>query len=455
VTETTIWPPSVVQPRFLTGRVNSSTSAESIPGVGRAVMLHQLASIMRLELWRGNTLLPTPRMLTQIDPSRPGMTWFVQQNVRDWLLEGNALGLITVRSDVTGWPLAVRWAPAWRWNIISDPFGGVDTYYLDGRKILNNDDVVHVRRGADPLNPARGVGIVEQYVRSLNVSTMQLDAESEALAHGGVPSVAVIAPQSDISDDDVKEAGDAWDQMFSGPGRRPGIFPKGTTVTPLSWSPTDAQMIEARKMNTIDIANMTGIDPYWFGSTGSSHQYKSPGPMWLTLLKTPLEAMLQLFEDAWSAALVPNGQTIRFRRRDLTSDDLETSIRTMAEAKKSGLYDHDEARDYLGMGPGGRPELGLGDTGSGVTLRDQLDMLGVAARAGVDPNEASELVGLDKLADKFIGYPASVLPYDRNPVKDPTAQPPVVDPSLAPAVEDPEAPADPSTDPTVDPTPIP
>jgi len=320
-------------------------------------MLHQLVSIMRLELWRGNQLLDTPQVLSRPDPTRPGSTWFVQQEVRDWFLEGNACSLVTVR-DSTNWPAAHRWAPAWRWNYISDPFGGVDKYYLDGREV-NPDDVIHVRRGSDPTNPARGVGIVEQYLRTLNVSTMQLDSEAGALATGGVPSVAVIAPQADVDEDDLKLAGQSWAAMFGGPARVPGLFPKGTEIKPLSWSPTDSQMIEARKANGVDVANLSGIDPYWFGVSGSSHQYKSPGPMWLTLLRTPLEAMLQLFEDAWSDALTPRGQRVRFRRRDLTVDDLETNIRTMAQAKSSGLYDHAEARDYLGMPPGGNPDLGL------------------------------------------------------------------------------------------------
>lgn len=357
----TLWP-SIMSPRILSGRVVSTWAAESIPGLGRALALHQLASIMRLELWRGDSLLETPRILTQPDPARPGATWHVQQHVRDWLFEGNACAKITARySDAT--PAAWRWAPAWRWGILPDGMSGAEGYTLDGIPVPSYD-VIHVQRGADPLNPARGVGIVEQYLRTLNVSTLQLDSESESLQSGGVPSVAIITPQADPSQADADAAGVAWDAAFAGPGRRPGIFPKGTEVKPLSWSATDAQMIEARNMNVTDIANLTGLDKYWLNVDAGSHNYKSPGPMWLTLLKTPLEAMLQLFEDAWSDKLTPNGQRIRFRRTDLTSDDLETSIRTMAAAKAAGLYSHPEARKYLGMDPtGGDPKLGT-STGS-------------------------------------------------------------------------------------------
>ena len=371
---TTLWPPT--QPRYLSGRVVSSWAAEGIPSLGRAIALHQLASIMRLELWRGETLLETPRTLTQPDPARPGATWLVQQCVRDWLLEGNAIAKVTAR-DWYGAPSAWRWAPAYRWGIVDDGFSGAESYTLNGITVPN-DDVIHVQRGADPLMPGRGVGIVEQYVRTLNVSTMQLDSEAEALSGGGVPSVAIITPQTDPSQKDADAAGLAWDTAFGGPARKPGIFPSGTVVTPLSWSPTDAQMIEARNMNATDIANLTGLDKYWLNVDSGSHNYKSPGPMWLTLLKTPLEAMLQLFEDSWSAALTPRGQRVRFRRQDLTSDDLETNVRTMAQGKASGLYSHEEARDYLGMDPsGGNPTLGL--TAAPAAATPAADMGGTAA----------------------------------------------------------------------------
>lgn len=358
MTVTQLWPPTIPS-TFVRGRVTSTWAAEGIPSVGRAVMLHQLAAIMALELWRGSTLLPTPRILTQPDPQRPGATWLVQQCVRDWLLEGNALCKITAR-DSEGQPAAWRWAPASRWSIEDDGLSGVESYKLNGHPVPWHD-VIHVQRGADPDYPARGIGIVEQYVRTLNVSTMQLDSEAENLKTGGVPSVAVITPQADPTQDDADKAGAAWERAFQGPGRRPGIFPKDTQVIPLSWSATDAQMIEARNMNTADVANLTGLDKYWLNVDAGSHNYKSPGPMWLTLLKTPLEGMLQLFEDALSDRLTPRGQRIRFRRSDLTSDDLETSIRTMAAAKLAGLYSHEEARTYLGLDPaGGDPKLGAG-----------------------------------------------------------------------------------------------
>ena len=104
-------------------------------------------------------------------------------------------------------------------------------------------------------------------------------------------------------------------------------------------------------MTLTDIANLTGMDPYFLGAPGSSHTYRSPGPLWLMLLRMTLESPARLFEDAWSQAWLPRGQRVVFDRLALTRDDLQTSIATIAAARKARLMTYGEGRVYLGLDP--------------------------------------------------------------------------------------------------------
>lgn len=104
-------------------------------------------------------------------------------------------------------------------------------------------------------------------------------------------------------------------------------------------------------MTLTDVANLTGIDPYWLGAPGSSHTYRSPGPLWLQLLRMTLESPASLFEDAWSQAWFPRGSRMRFDRLALTRDTLSESIATVAAARKAGLMTYEEGRVYLGWDP--------------------------------------------------------------------------------------------------------
>lgn len=341
--------PNAVDPATLSVQVWDDVTASSIPSVAKALQIYQLVGLMDLDAYRGVKPLARPRLLEQPDLTSPGSTWFTQQNVRDWLLSGNACHLVTSR-DAQGYPASVRWRPAHQWGVGLTTDGDVEAYYLNGKRVPN-DDVIHVRRSHLPGAHGVGIGIVEQHIRALDRSGLEEESERQSLRGGSVPSVVVIAATKEL---DPKQAGavaDAWVEKLGGPGRRPAIMPNGTQVVPLTWSASDQQMIEARKMTLTDVANLTGMDGFWLGAPGSSHTYKSPGPLWLSLLRMTLEPMLRLFEDAWSQAWVPRGQRVVFNRLQLTRDDLETSIRTMAAARTANLATYQEARVYLGWDP--------------------------------------------------------------------------------------------------------
>lgn len=351
MTLTQIWPP-VVDPATLSRQVWDADTARSLPGVGRALQLYGgLISQCALDKYRGDEpIKPRPRLLQLPDVHLKARSTFARVHVEDYLLHGNALHMVTMRY-VSGEVAGVRWFPAWMWQA-TDPAstadGGVD-YYLNGQKVPRGD-VVHVQRGAAGGAPWRGVGVVEEHLKTLNRAGLEEAAEAKSLSGGGVPSVAVIAPQSTIDEDDAEEAKDKWEEKFHGPGRRPAILPNGTQVIPLSWSPVDAQMIEARKMSLIDMANAFNLDPYWLGGPASSMTYRSPGPMFLTLLRTSLEPVMTDLELVWSSLwLPPTGQSVRFDRLALTRDDFTTEVQTGIQGVGGGLFSTEEWRVRQGM----------------------------------------------------------------------------------------------------------
>jgi HK97 family phage portal protein len=270
--------------------------------------------------------------------------------VEDYLLHGNAVHLITMRT-ADGAARGTRWFPAHQWHV-SDPSstadGGVD-YYLNGRKVPR-EDVVHVQRGAAEGAPWRGVGIVEEHLKTLNRAGLQEAAESQNLSGGGVPSVAVIAPQTEISQTEIEDAKAAWEEKFAGPGRRPAILPNGTQVIPLGWSPEDAELTEARKLTLTDLANVFNLDPYWLGGQSSSYTYKSPGPMFLALLRISLEPVMADLESVWTLQWIPPaGRSVRFDRLALTRDDFATEVQIGAAAVAAGLMTKEEWRVRWGL----------------------------------------------------------------------------------------------------------
>jgi HK97 family phage portal protein len=343
-----LYPPPL-DVRTLQRQVWNTETARRIPGVGRALdLLAGLSSQMSLDAIRGIVPLPRPRLLEQPDLDLARST-FVRLNIEDYLLEGNAAGLVTARFE-DGWPATTKWYPAHDWHAMIDPQTGRRRYWLRGREV-NRDDVVHVQNGADPLNPARGVGVVERYVRSLDRVALQEERERTDLSDGQVPSVAVTAPQGDYSEEELDEAADKWAEKFGGPVRRPAFLPYGTEVTPLSWSPNDAEAQAARKASLVDVANMFNLDGYWLGAPASSHTYRTPGPLFLVLLRTTLNPILAPFEDTWTLQWLPRGQRVTFAREEILEDDMATTISTLTKATGGPIMTPNEGRTRIRLAP--------------------------------------------------------------------------------------------------------
>jgi hypothetical protein len=224
---------------------------------------------------------------------------------------------------------------------------GYPDYYLNGQPV-RRENVVHVQWGYAPGAPWRGWGLVERYLNSLDRIGLQEAAERSGLRNGSVPSIAVIAPQKDLTQTEADEAAEMWERRFGGSSRRPGIFPAGTEIKPLSFSPEDQQATLARQMSLTDVANMLNLDSYWLGAPQSSHTYRSPGPMFLTLQRTSLEPVMVDLESVWGNRWFPNQRDMRLDRNQLTRDDFATSLATLGKAVADRLMSVEEARLYMG-----------------------------------------------------------------------------------------------------------
>lgn len=327
-----LWPS--IDPSTLTRQVWDTQTARRIPGVGRALdLICGLMSQMPLDQYAGIMPMDRPRLLEQPDLDLDLAT-FTAVQVEDWLLQGNAAHLVTARfrgGPFMGWPAAVKWYPAHAWNVAQDAESGKKRMWLYGREV-SLDQVVHVQNGADPMMPCRGQGVVERYLNDLDRIALQSERERVDTKDGQVPSVAVIVPQKDPQSGDLDEAAKRWADKFDGPGRKPVFLPNGTQVETLGWSPNDAQATAARQLALTDTANMFNLDGTWLGAPNGSHNYKSPGPLFLTLVRTTLGRIMTPFQQTWSEFWLPRGRTVRFDREAIEADDLASLITTLTKA---------------------------------------------------------------------------------------------------------------------------
>jgi HK97 family phage portal protein len=327
-----------------------ATSARQIPAVARCLQLYSgLVRQMEMDAYRGDVLLPRPRLLERPDPINAG-PWFVGVSVEDYLMSGNAVSVVTSRG-ADGWPTTVQYLPINYVYIVWVPGQALPDYYFYGQ-VLAAEDVIHVKRGADRwFGAVRGVGIVEEAMGTLDRVAMEEVYEAATLAGAAVPSVAIITPQATLTQDVADEAADSWEVKYGGPNRRPAILPNGTQVIPLAWSPSDTQLIEARHLSLTDVANLFSVDGFWLGAPVAGLTYKTAGPLYQTMLKTSLAPVLADFEDVWSYCWLPRGQKVRFNRNRLLAEDAATSMVAAVAGFQAEVITLDEARATLNLPP--------------------------------------------------------------------------------------------------------
>lgn len=325
--------------------------ARSLPGVAKAIaVIANMGKQMPMQAYKGARIVePRPAILSWPDPGRTPAN-FVDVALQDYLLHGNVITLDTTWA-ASGYPSSTVWLPAERCGLVVDPLTHERSYWFDGTP-LDTDRVCHVRRGADPALPERGIGVVEQHLSQLGKVRDQEDYEAQVLQQGAVPSVAVIAPNPEVSQEAADAAKASWKEKFGGPVREPAILPAGTQVIPLSWSPVDSEMTEARKLSLLDVANMFGLDGYWLGApAGSSLTYRSPGPLYLTLLRQTVSPIITELEQAWGRRWLPHGTDLRFDRRPVLQDDMTTVVAWVTKLVEGGLMSPNEGREQLGLAP--------------------------------------------------------------------------------------------------------
>lgn len=93
---------------------------------------------------------------------------------------------------------------------------------------------------------------------------------------GAQPAHAVKAP-GEMSPEQQNQFRDAWERAYGGKGPtgRPLILTEGLDIKELSMTAKDAQMLEARQWQVIDIARAFRVPPHMIGETSSSTSWGS------------------------------------------------------------------------------------------------------------------------------------------------------------------------------------
>lgn len=332
----------------------ASADLLSIPGVWRArLLISQAIGQMPLGAFRGiEPVAPLPMILREPVPGEDRANTIAAW-VCDLLDHGNAIGIID--DFQAGYATGITPVPCSEVAIGLDATGARHYQVGASGPVYDSSRVFHVKGHSLP-GYLRGMGVLETQLESLVRMRAESDYASKAFS-SGVPSGIIKVHSPDLDPGTV----DDGPGTFSASGIKAGwkgsqrtgdvaVFSELIDFTPLSWTPSDAQMVEARQMSLSDVANIYNLDSYWLGAPSTSMPYQNVQQASVQLVRFTLEWPITCFEAQFSR-LIPRGMDARFNRDTILRDDAATRWGTYKVAVELGGMTLDEVRADEGMRP--------------------------------------------------------------------------------------------------------
>lgn len=336
------------------GVMVSPDAAIRVPAVSAALRIisEAVASLPRMvkELAGDGTEKDAPGHAVNAILSLQSNDWTPAfQMVRDLVLDAltdNRGGMLWVNRLSDGRVAElIRYTPG-TITVDYDQATGEPSYRLNNVK-TPRADMVHLRAPFDkaPLDLAREAIAV----------AMLLATHAEGLFSNGARPGGVLKFPKGMGEESVKKAIAAWRATHEGGAKgKTAILHDGAEYEALSFSSTDAQFIENRKFQVLEIARCFRTPPSMLfdldrATWGNVEQL---GKEFLTYC---LEPWLCALEGAFTQALFSGADqgryVVRFDRDDLTRADLRTRATTINSLIASEVINPDEGRAWLGLAP--------------------------------------------------------------------------------------------------------
>ena len=182
---------------------------------------------------------------------------FLKTLVSSVLLQGN--GYAYIDRDEYGNALSLQYIPSGAVSIVYINVDGTPRmrYQVTGfRNLVEPIDMVHILNFS--YDGITGVSTLTHARNTLNISSYAEDYAKEFFDGGGNVS-GILTVENKLRDGQKEEIKKAWMEMTKNGGV--GVLEANMRYQAVSINPSDAQMLETREFNVIDICRFFGVSP--------------------------------------------------------------------------------------------------------------------------------------------------------------------------------------------------
>lgn len=285
---------------------------------------------------------PNPPLLEQPAPPDTRMTTFTSFAL-DYVWHGNAVGVWAAR-NASGWPTAVVPVPAESVAVrrvtpfVDSPLPVGALEYAIGDMRLSSSEVLHIKGPCQP-GAVRGMGVLESHFATIDQSRRE---QRQAAAEPGVPTGLITTDDPDMGETELALLKEQW--LANQASRTVQALSAAVKFQPISWTPEQAQMIEARKFSLTEWELIWGLPIGWLGGQTSSRTYANIEQDVANLLKFSHQDKVTQFEQTLSLAF-PRGTLVHANLDAMLRPDTKTRYEAHQIALNAGFLTKDEVRE--------------------------------------------------------------------------------------------------------------
>jgi HK97 family phage portal protein len=300
-------------------------------------------------------MAPLPQWIRRPHPElRRNEVW--NQLAISMLLWGNAYALI-VRRPSDGVPIGLRpldpnrvWC---EWDVERP---GFRRYAVDGGPWLSSQDIFHVMGPAMPGWPV-GMSVIRHAREAIGLGLTLEEFGARYFAQGSMAKVVIKVPNKQLSGEQARDIVNMYERFHRGPGNwhRPAVLSGGGEIQNISIPPDDAQFLQSREHQAIDITRWFRVPPHRVSIVTKQSSWGSGLAEENTaMVQHTFRPWIMRFESAFTA-YAPGGEDsgmrIRLNDASLLRGSFKEQVDAWQKAVGGQIATPNEARKALGLDP--------------------------------------------------------------------------------------------------------
>lgn len=273
---------------------------------------------------------PNPRM-TRFD--------FIKVMIVSTLLKGN--GYAFIERDDKGNAQGLHFIPAELVTIIRPKsLRESVSYSIAGLGTVESCNMIHIKNFS--YDGIEGVSTLRHARNTLGLST---DAEAHAAGFfkGGANLAGLLKSDTNLTAQQKNDLKRSWQMAFSPASGTPNgvaVLERNLSFEPITVNPTDAQLLETRQFNVVDICRFFGVSPVKAFDLSKS-SYSTVEATNLSFLTETLSPLLEKIEEEFERKL--------YKPSEKDSIDVRFDTATLLRADKQSLANYYQTLFNIGV----------------------------------------------------------------------------------------------------------